>query len=192
MGRAWSTFRQTRDQSDWEVYRQLRNMSKTKTCNAKSNIVSLMILRTLNISGTKSNQSLIHLINTLSAKYLEVRFIKLASNILMYPLSDLFNLSLTTSELPAIWKCVQITPLHKGGDVLDCNNYRPISFICSITKIFVKLIFNQLSHYLSINNILSSVQSGFRSNHSTTAALLNTNDVLSAADNGELTGAIFF
>ncbi len=35
--KAWSTFRQTRDNTDWEVYRQLRNMSKAKTHNAKSN-----------------------------------------------------------------------------------------------------------------------------------------------------------
>ena len=35
--KAWSTFRQTRDNADWKVYRQLRNMSKTKTRNAKSN-----------------------------------------------------------------------------------------------------------------------------------------------------------
>ncbi len=35
--KAWATYRQTRDNADWEVYRQLRNMSKTNTCNAKSN-----------------------------------------------------------------------------------------------------------------------------------------------------------
>ena len=55
-----------------------------------------------------------------------------------------------------------------------------------------KLIFNQLSQYLKNNNILSPVQSRFRPNHSTTTALLKfTNDVFSASDTGNLTGAIF-
>ncbi len=109
----------------------------------------------------------------------------------MYLLADLFNLSLATCELPAIWKYAHITPLHQGGDILDLNNYRPISIICSIARVFEKLIYSQLSTYLSINNILSLFQSGFRPNHSTTTALLKfTNDVLLAANIGELTGAI--
>lgn len=86
---------------------------------------------------------------------IENRYLKLTSHILMYPLADLFNLSLSTCELPVIWKCARITPLYKGGDVLDINNYRPISIICSISKVFEKLIYKQLSNYLSINNILS-------------------------------------
>ncbi len=110
----------------------------------------------------------------------------------MYSLADLFNLSLSTNELPIIWKLARITPIHKAGDVLDCNNYRPISIICSIAKIFEKLVHSQLTEYLKTNNILSPSQSGFRSNHSTTTALLKlTNDIFTAASNGEVTGAIF-
>ena len=110
---------------------------------------------------------------------IETRFIKLASHIVIYPLADLFNLSLRTCEIPAIWKSAHITPLHKGGDTLDPNNYRPISIICSIAKIFEKNIYNQLSQYLNDTNILSQYQFGFRANFSTTTALLKlkTNDV---------------
>lgn len=74
----------------------------------------------------------------------------------------------------------RITPLHKGGDLLDPNSHRPISIICSIAKVFEKLIYNKLSEFLNINNILSSSQSGFRPNHSITTALY------SVADNGEI------
>lgn len=69
---------------------------------------------------------------------------------------------------------------------------KSISVICSTAKVFEQLIYNQLSHYLSINNILSPFQSDLRSSHSTTTALLIfTNAVFCAADNGDPTGAIF-
>ena len=123
---------------------------------------------------------------------IESKFIKLAPNILIYPLCDLFNLSLSTHQLPSIWKHSQITPLHKAGNALDPNNYRPISIICSIAKLFEKIVYNQLSNYLSNNNILSPFQSGFRPNHSTITALLKlTSDIFSSSGNSNLTGAIF-
>ena len=60
---------------------------------------------------------------------IESRYIKLASHILMFPLADWFNLSFSTCEIPTMWKYSRMTPIHKGGDVLDSNNYRPISSI---------------------------------------------------------------
>uniref|UniRef100_A0A3Q3ERT6 Reverse transcriptase domain-containing protein n=1 Tax=Labrus bergylta TaxID=56723 RepID=A0A3Q3ERT6_9LABR len=123
---------------------------------------------------------------------IETKFIKLAAHILMYPLCDLFNLSIATCTLPSTWKFAIVTPLHKGGDPRDTNNYRPISIINSLAKILEKLIFNQLSHYVNIFNILSPCQSGFRPNFSTSTALLKfTNNVFSTSENGKLTGAIF-
>ena len=123
---------------------------------------------------------------------LDMRFIKIAPHILAYPLSDLFNLSLSTGEVPSSWKCARVTPLHKGSDPHDLNNYRPISIINSIVKIFEKLIFNQLSNYLNDFNILSPSQSGFRPKFSTTTTLLKfTNDVFSSFGDSMSTGAIF-
>ncbi len=86
---------------------------------------------------------------------------KLVGHILMYPLADLFNLSLSTHCIPHIWKCARVTPLFKGGDPTDVNNYRPISIISVVAKIFEKLISYQLSHYVTQANILSPYQSGF-------------------------------
>ena len=56
------------------------------------------------------------------------------------------------------------------------NNYGPISVISGIAKVFERIIYNQLSSYLSENNIFSQYQSGFRSFHSTMTALLEVTD----------------
>ena len=123
---------------------------------------------------------------------LDIKFIKLSSHVLAFPLCDLFNLSLSTCVIPLMWKFAKVTPLHKGGDSLDVNNYRPISIISNVAKIFEKLIFRQLSKYINDFSLLTPNQSGFRPNHSTTTALtIFTNDIFSAQDNNRSTGAIF-
>ena len=117
-------------------------MSKTKTCNAKSNDYKESLtsdfknpkqfwnkIKTIINTADEHFINQIRVANIILHDSLENRFIKLASQILMYPLADLFNLSLSTCELPTTWKFAHITPLHKGGNVLDPNNYRPISII---------------------------------------------------------------
>ena len=56
------------------------------------------------------------------------------------------------------------------------SHYCPISVISAIVKVFERTVYNQLSSYLSENNILSKHQSGFRSFHSTVTALLEATD----------------
>lgn len=70
------------------------------------------------------------------------KFIKLTSQILMFPLADLFNLSLSTCTVPQICQSDGITPLFKGGDQPDVNNYHPISIICEVANISNNYYFN--------------------------------------------------
>ena len=83
------------------------------------------------------------------------------------PQKKKLGLHLTTTSSPKKFK---------QGDRSDMNNYRPISVISAIAKVFERIVYNQLSSYLSENNILSKYQSGFRSFHSTISALLEATD----------------
>ena len=72
------------------------------------------------------------------------------------------------------------------------NNYRPISVISAVAKIFQKAIYDQLYEYLNENSLLSNCQSGFRSLHSTLTALIEaTNDWSINIDRGNLNGVVF-
>jgi hypothetical protein len=86
------------------------------------------------------------------------------------PTHYLFSLSLKAGKFPLKWKSSFITPIWKSGDRSNINNYRPISKLSTLPKLFEKLIVPQISKIFS--NILMNEQHGFRSEKSITTNLL--------------------
>uniref|UniRef100_A0A1B6KI47 Reverse transcriptase domain-containing protein n=1 Tax=Graphocephala atropunctata TaxID=36148 RepID=A0A1B6KI47_9HEMI len=68
-------------------------------------------------------------------------------------------------------KISKVVPIHKKGPKNLCANYRPISIIPTVSKVFERLIHNQLNNYLELNGLLSKSQFGFRPKHSTVNAV---------------------
>ena len=86
----------------------------------------------------------------------------------------------------------RIKPIFKSEYRQKCDNYRPISILPIISKIFEKEVFDQLYEHLSQNLLLSKYQSGFRPKHSTMSALIQMCDKwLENMDNGMLNGVVF-
>ena len=86
----------------------------------------------------------------------------------------------------------RVTPIFKDGDKSVEKNYRPISVLPVVSRLFDKLVYNQLYQYLNENNLLASSQSGFRALHSTITALLKCiDDWYSGLDQGKYVGAVF-
>ena len=120
------------------------------------------------------------------------KFLKLAANILAPSLTFMFNQSISTGIVPTEWKLARVTPIFKKGARQDVNNYRPISIIPAVAKIFERIIYNQLYEYLNFNDLLANCQSGFRSIHSTLTSLLEaTNSWSVNIDNGFINGVVF-
>ena len=123
---------------------------------------------------------------------ISIKLLKDASNIVAGPLVNIFNVSLQRAIFPNDWKLAKVTPIFKEGNKADCGNYRPISVISAVAKLFEKLVYRQLSSFLTLNGILVEQQSGFRHKHSTETALLSsTNEWLFNMDRGLLSGVLF-
>ena len=75
---------------------------------------------------------------------LDVTFLKAIAEVIVVPLTSLYNQSLRESVIPTIWKQSSITPIHKGGSHDDPSNYRPISVVPILAKILEKIVSNQL------------------------------------------------
>ena len=119
-------------------------------------------------------------------------FLKLALPYIENSLAILFNTSIQTSVFPDAWKLARVTPIFKEGDKDDKSNYRPISVLPAISRLFEKLITNQLYQYIEKNGLFSSDQSGFLRQHSTLTCLLkSTDDWYRGLDLGKLVGLVF-
>ena len=119
------------------------------------------------------------------------RFLKDGASILAKPITQIFNLSIKLSIFPNNCKVAKLKPLYKKGSRSDPKNYRPISLLPLVSKVFEKLIHQQLQKYLDENKILYSFQSGFRANHSTDSCISYLQDkIVTGFDKGMLTGMI--
>ena len=91
-------------------------------------------------------------------------------------LTLLLNQCLTTGIFPEKLKIAKIIPIFKKVDAQILNNYRPISLLPTISKLFERVIYNQLYNYLNIHDIITSCQYGFRRHHSTELAAIELVD----------------
>jgi Reverse transcriptase (RNA-dependent DNA polymerase) len=97
-------------------------------------------------------------------------------NELIYPLFKIFNLSLTTGELPMDWKRADITAIYKKGKKSDVSNYRPISLTCIVCKIMESIVRDKIMKYFIENGLFTEKQFGFLRGRSTVTQLLQILD----------------
>ena len=76
-------------------------------------------------------------------------------------LAVLFNTSIETGQFPDSWKVARVTPIFKDLEKTNKSNYRPISVLLVISRLFEKLVTDQLYKHMNENGQFSNDQSGF-------------------------------
>jgi len=104
---------------------------------------------------------------------------------LAQPLAELWNLSMSSNQIPQSLKTSIIPPIHKGGSKADPANYRPVALTSHLIKVYEKVIRARMTQYLEDNNFLNDNQHGFRPGRSCLTQLLAHYDkIISLQESG--------
>ena len=91
----------------------------------------------------------------------------------------LFNTIFTNGVYPVSWSEGVITPIHKKGSLDDTNNYRGITLINTLSKIYSHILNNRLLNWASEHNKISEFQFGFQKNKSTVDCIFLFHSIIS-------------
>ena len=107
-------------------------------------------------------------------------------------LTIIINQMITTGIFPDAFKVSKVMPIFKKGDCSLMSNYRPISLLPTISKIFERVIHDQMYEYFNNFNLLAEQQYGFRKKHSTEYAAIKLIDHVSKQmENGKTPGCLY-
>lgn len=137
--------------------------------------------------------TVIKIINQIKSKamgpdLLNINMIKCCGRYLVDFITHIINSCILESYFPSAWKCANVIPLPKKESPETLDDLRPVSILPVLAKVLEKCMDMQLRAYLNLKNILPEAQSGFRTGHNCSTALLNvTDDILRATDVGLVT-----
>lgn len=118
---------------------------------------------------------------------LPARLIKEATPVIVEDLKDMVNLSYETKTFPDQLKVATVKAIHKKGENNDPAQYRPVSILTIISKIFERSAVDQLVTYYNLHSLLNPRQHAYRKFHSTTTSLFElTERIKKCIDNGNL------
>ena len=116
---------------------------------------------------------------------LPARLIKEATPVIVNNIKDMVNLSYETNTFPDQLKVATVKAIHKKGGTNDPSQYRPVSILTIISKIFERSAVDQLVTYYNTHNLLNPRQHAYRKYHSTTTSLFElTETIKKHIDNG--------
>ena len=104
---------------------------------------------------------------------IQTKLLKDCIHIFSFVLSMLINKSFSEGSFPDFLKLANVIPIFKKNDKNICGNYRPISLLSNISKIYERIFHTQLYNFFDENNLFYQRQFGFRKKHSTEHAILS-------------------
>ena len=120
------------------------------------------------------------------------KVLKILKNDISTQLSEIFDISFSSGVFPSILKTAKVVPAHKKDSKLDFFNYHPISLLSNIEKNLERLMYNRIYKFFSDNNLIYSLQFGFRQKYSTVHTLISiTESIRKNQDEGNIGCGIF-
>lgn len=130
------------------------------------------------------NQEMLSTILNLSNKKsvgwdgINTRVLKENCDLLAPVLTMLFNKIIRTASFPHKLKIQKVIPIHKGGNKMEMQFYRPIALLPVVNKTIEKILHNQLYTFLEENETLYKRQFGLRTGANTASSLIDMIDFI--------------
>lgn len=119
------------------------------------------------------------------------RILKEVADIIVSPLTALYNTCVVRGAFPEAFKICRVVPIFKKGCKSVLSNYRPVAIVPVLGKVFETIIYDRLCNYFEVNNILCGGQYGFRRSRSTSDAVASiVSGVVDAFERGVLSAAV--
>ena len=109
---------------------------------------------------------------------LTAEILKVCLHVICGRLTCFINESLSSGVFPKILKTAKVVPIFKSGEKSNCENYRPISNLSVLSKVFERVVFERLYKFMQVNNLFYCRQLGFRSKMSTLLALTGITELI--------------
>ena len=111
--------------------------------------------------------------------------LKICGKSIWKPLELIFQSCIKHGKFPNEWKMANVFPVRKKSDKQILENYRPVSLLPILAKVFERLIYNILFEYFIQNDLISPYQSGFKPGDSCTNQLISfTHEIYQSFDDG--------
>ena len=119
-------------------------------------------------------------------------FIKPVSEFLVSPITFIINNFIKINQFPDIWKLARIGPIPKIQLPVELKDYRPLSVLPILSKIYERVALEQITNFIENKLIYHHYQSGYHKNHSTATLLAKLrDDIKKAMKASEITLAVF-
>ena len=161
----------------------------------KSNLISLLYNlpdenydQSLHLNHTNYNEVykiVTNLKNVCSSGHdnIPVRYLKPVAEYITSPMVHIINTSTDQEISPKQWKISRVCPIPKADNPTSIKDYRLISVLSVLSKLYERIILNQLCSFIETQRLYNINQSGFRKEHSTNTLLLKLRDDIRTAMN---------
>ena len=121
-----------------------------------------------------------------------IKYLKFVADDISLPLTNIINNSIQMNVFPAQWKIGRICPIPKVRNPVQMKDYRPISVLPAMSKVYEKVVLKQLSAFIKKMMLYKNTQSGYRKGHSSITLLLKLqDDIRKAMNRNEVTLSLF-
>ena len=129
------------------------------------------------------------------ADQIPAKYLKMAADYIASPLTQIINSFISNNTSPAAWKMAKVSPIPNVDSQINADQYRPIAILPSISKVYERLVLNQILELIEQNHIIinfSESMTGYCKGLSTTTVLLQIRvDIIRAMKKGEVTLTAF-